>query len=166
MKQQIIVSGIGGQGILFLTRIIAGAGVSMGLEILTSETHGMAQRGGSVISFVKVGPFRSPLIRQGQGDIGLFLHADNLDVHQGLLRSGADLFVNTDKNGPYNNIVATELAREMGSGVLTNLIMLGFAAKHDSLFCGPEQLETAIREISRERFIDSNLAAFNRGLEG
>ena len=166
MKQQIIVSGIGGQGILFLTRIIAGAGVSVGLEIMTSETHGMAQRGGSVISFVKAGPFLSPLIRQGQGDIGLFLHADNLDVHQGLLRPGADLFVNTSNPGTYNNIAATELAREMGSAVLTNLIMLGFAAKHDSLFCGPKQLETAIREISRERFIDSNLAAFHRGLEG
>jgi len=166
MKQQIIVSGMGGQGVLFLTRIIAGAGVNMGLEIFTSETHGMAQRGGTVISFIKAGPFHSPLIRQGQGNIGIFLHIDNLDVHRGLLLPEANLYVNSEKNGLYKNIAATKLAREMGSSVLTNLIMLGFAARSNSLFCKPEQLETAIREISKERFVDSNLAAFRRGLEG
>ena len=66
MKQQIVVSGIGGQGVLFVTRILAEAAIERGMEVLTSETHGMAMRGGTVISHVKAGPFTSPLIRTGR----------------------------------------------------------------------------------------------------
>ena len=72
MKQQIIVSGLGGQGALTITRMLAEAAAALGSEVLTSETHGMAQRGGSVISMVKVGPFRGPLIPAGRGGVGLF----------------------------------------------------------------------------------------------
>jgi len=57
MKQQIIISGLGGQGVLFVTRILAQAGMEMGLDVLTSETHGMAMRGGTVLAHVKVGGF-------------------------------------------------------------------------------------------------------------
>ena len=71
MKQQIIVSGTGGQGILFLTRFFAEAAMMMKLQVLTSEIHGMAMRGGTVVSHVKVGPFKSPLVRAGQADAGL-----------------------------------------------------------------------------------------------
>ena len=60
MKQQIIVSGLGGQGALTLTRLLAEAAAAMGLAVITSETHGMAQRGGTVISMIKVGPFGVP----------------------------------------------------------------------------------------------------------
>ena len=94
MKQQIVVSGIGGQGVLFVTRILAEAAIEKGMEVLTSETHGMAMRGGTVISHVKVGPFTSPLIRAGQADIGLFLHAGNLEVHRGFLKPGGLIYMN------------------------------------------------------------------------
>ena len=70
MKQQIIVSGLGGQGALTLTRLLAEAAAAMGLSVITSETHGMAQRGGTVISMIKVGPFRGPLIPAGEADRG------------------------------------------------------------------------------------------------
>ena len=71
MKQQLIVSGIGGQGVLFLTRVIAQAAVNRQMPVLTAETHGMAQRGGTVLSTIKVGDFASPLIRAGQVGRGL-----------------------------------------------------------------------------------------------
>ena len=87
LKQQIIVSGLGGQGALTVTRLLAEAAAALGLEVITSETHGMAQRGGTVISMVKVGPFRGPLIPAGAADVGLFLAEKNLGVHRGL--SGA-----------------------------------------------------------------------------
>ena len=64
-KQQIVISGVGGQGVLFVTRLLAEAAIARGLPVLTSETHGMAQRGGSVVSHLKVGDFSSPLIRSG-----------------------------------------------------------------------------------------------------
>ena len=75
MKQQIIVSGLGGQGAVTLTRLLAEAALALGVPVLTSETHGMAQRGGTVISMVKAGDFRGPLVPPGPPDLGLFLHA-------------------------------------------------------------------------------------------
>ncbi len=99
MKQQIIVSGLGGQGALTLTRLLAEAAAAQGLPVITSETHGMAQRGGTVISMIKVGPFRGPLIPAGEADRGLFLHPKNLAVHRFYLRKGGAVFVNTRSPG-------------------------------------------------------------------
>ena len=73
--------------------LILGAGLAMGLDVLTAETHGMAQRGGTVLSTVKIGPFHSPLIRRGEADVALLLHADNLEVHRPYLRTSGRLFV-------------------------------------------------------------------------
>ena len=56
----------GGQGALTLTRLLAEAAAAMGLSVITSETHGMAQRGGTIISMIKAGPFRGPLIPPGK----------------------------------------------------------------------------------------------------
>ena len=79
--QQILISGVGGQGILFITRLMAEAAIYKGLPVLTAETHGMAQRGGIVMSHLKVGGFSSPLIRPGKADMLLLLHEENLEGH-------------------------------------------------------------------------------------
>ncbi|WP_305046740.1 2-oxoacid:acceptor oxidoreductase family protein [Geoalkalibacter sp.] len=165
MKQQIIVSGIGGQGVLFLTRVIAQAAVDRGLAVLTAETHGMAQRGGTVLSTIKVGDFHSPLIRSGQADVGLLLWEANLPVHQGLLKPEGRLLVNADKPGAGERIGATGLAREMGNAVLSNLILLGLALHEQALFCNAADCEQAIRTLAPEKFVAQNLAALHRGLE-
>jgi indolepyruvate ferredoxin oxidoreductase beta subunit len=64
--QQLIISGLGGQGVLFITKLLAGAAMAEDLPVFTSETHGMAQRGGNVISYLKIGDFSGPLIRPGR----------------------------------------------------------------------------------------------------
>ena len=110
MKQQIIVSGLGGQGALTLTRLLAEAAAAMGLPVITSETHGMAQRGGTVISMIKVGPFRGPLIPAGEADRGLFLHLKNLAVHRFYMRPGGAVFVNAAAPGDYLSVDARSLA--------------------------------------------------------
>jgi indolepyruvate ferredoxin oxidoreductase beta subunit len=166
MKQQIIVSGIGGQGVLFLTRVIAQAAVDQGLPVLTAETHGMAQRGGTVLSTIKVGDYHSPLIRTGQADVGLLLWEDNLAVHRSLLKPDGQLLINAVGEGEGTRIDAGGLAREMGNPVLSNLILLGLAVRTRALFCDVAQYEQAIRALAPERFLDQNLAAFRRGLEG
>ncbi len=97
MKQQIVVSGIGGQGVLFLTRVIAQVAVDQGIPVLTSESHGMAQRGGTVLSTLKVGDFAAPLIRTGQADVALLLWDANLPVHRSLLKEGGALLINSAK---------------------------------------------------------------------
>ncbi len=166
MKQQLIVSGMGGQGVLFLTRVIAEAGVRMGLEVLTAETHGMAQRGGSVISTVKIGTFHSPLIRRGCADVGLFLHPDNLEAHGTYLHAAGRCFVNTPGEGVADTVDATGLARALGSPVLANLILLGRAADSEALFCDPDQAWEAVRALSPGNRTAANLAALERGLTG
>jgi indolepyruvate ferredoxin oxidoreductase beta subunit len=164
LKQQIIVSGLGGQGALTVTRLLAEAAAALGLEVITSETHGMAQRGGTVISMVKVGPFRGPLIPAGAADVGLFLHGKNLGVHRGYLAPGARVFVNTAAPGDYLAVDARKLAEEMGSPVAANLVLLGYAVAKGGLFCGVELMEGLITEITPTRFRDTNLQAFRLGV--
>ncbi|WP_305042848.1 2-oxoacid:acceptor oxidoreductase family protein [Geoalkalibacter sp.] len=164
MKQQIIVSGIGGQGVLFLTRVIAQAAVDRGIPVLTAETHGMAQRGGTVLSTIKVGDFHSPLIRSGQADVGLLLWEANLAVHQGLLKPEGHLLINADKPGPGMRVDAGGLARELGNAVLSNLVLLGLAVREGALFCTAADCEQAIRTLAPEKFLAQNLAALHRGM--
>ena len=165
MKQQIIVSGLGGQGALTLTRLLAEAAAAMGLPVITSETHGMAQRGGTVISMIKVGPFRGPLIPAGEADRGLFLHPKNLPVHRFYLRDGAAVFVNVALPGDYRNVDARSLAAAHGlPAVAANLILLGFAAGKGGLFVGPDLLAEMIAAKTPERFREASLRAFQAGL--
>ncbi|MCD6527629.1 MAG: 2-oxoacid:acceptor oxidoreductase family protein [Desulfuromonas sp.] len=168
MKQQIIVSGIGGQGVLFLIRLIAQVAVNRGLAVLTSETHGMAQRGGTVLSTIKVGAFASPLIRAGQADVGLLLWDANLPVHAPLLRDGASLVINAEQSvagaQAKQCIAASRMARDMGNAVLANLILLGLAIQQQTLFCSAADCVQAIRQLAPERFVDQNLQAFQLGL--
>ncbi len=165
MKQQIIVSGTGGQGVLFLTRVLAQAGLDMGLEVLTSETHGMAMRGGTVISHVKVGPFRSPLVMRGCADTGLILHRGNLEFHGDFIRQDGFCIVNTDRAGSYLHVDALGRAREIGSLVVANLVLLGFAVREGALFCDASVMEGVIREVSQPRNLEMNLRGFERGLQ-
>jgi indolepyruvate ferredoxin oxidoreductase beta subunit len=165
MKQQIIVSGLGGQGALTLTRLLAEAAAAMGLPVITSETHGMAQRGGTVISMIKVGPFRGPLIPAGEADRGLFLHPKNLALHRFYLREGASVFVNAALPGDYLSVDARLLVETHGlPPVAANLILMGFAAGKGGLFAGPDLLATMIVAKTPERFREASLKAFQLGL--
>lgn len=164
MRQQIIISGMGGQGVLFITRVLAESAMLEGHDVLTSETHGMAMRGGTVISHVKVGPFESPLIRNGQADVGLFLNAGNLGIHGALIRPAGVSFVNTPQRGNYQSLNATDAAKELGAVVTLNLIMLGFATRKKAFFCCEETMRTSIRRISNPGQLELNMKAFEAGL--
>jgi indolepyruvate ferredoxin oxidoreductase, beta subunit len=166
MRQQIIVSGLGGQGALTLTRLLAEAAQAMGLPVITSETHGMAQRGGTVISMIKVGSFRGPLIPAGEADCGLFLHGKNLAVHRFYVRPGGTVFVNTALPGDYLGVDARFLAAAQGlPPVAANLILLGFAAGKGGLFVKPDPLAALIAANTPERFREASLKAFQAGLD-
>ncbi len=164
MRQQLIVSGIGGQGVLFLTRVIAQTAVNREMPVLTAETHGMAQRGGTVLSTIKVGDFASPLIRTGQADVGLFLWEANLPVHRPLLQEEGQILINADGAGEGQRIDASGIARDLGSAVLANLVLLGLAIRQKVLFCSAEECETAIRQLTPIKFAELNMAAFHKGL--
>jgi len=164
MKQQIIVSGVGGQGVLFLTRVIAQIAVNQGIPVLTSETHGMAQRGGTVLSTIKIGDFSSPLIRTAQADLGILLSEANLPVHHSLLKADGKLLINTEKDGEGIRIDAAKIARQLGNAVLLNLVLLGVAVNQKALFCTEAECVTAIKQLAPARFTEQNLVAFHTGL--
>jgi indolepyruvate ferredoxin oxidoreductase, beta subunit len=129
--QQIVISGVGGQGVLFVTRILAEAAIAKGLSVLTSETHGMAQRGGTVLSHLKVGTWTSPLIRLGQADGLLALKAENLAAHGAFLAPSGWTVVNdavpSAGGRPQFSVDADTIAANIGNSRSVNLVMLGAA---------------------------------------
>ena len=165
MKQQIVVSGIGGQGVLFLTRVIAQVAVDRGIPVLTSESHGMAQRGGTVLSTLKVGEFAAPLIRTGQADVALLLFEQNLAVHRNLLQESGGLYINATTPGEGDRIDASGIAREMGKAVLANLVLLGRVISREALFCTEDDCVQAINKLAPAKFVKQNLEAFFTGMK-
>ncbi len=165
MRQRIVISGRGGQGVLTLTRILAEAAAAARHEVITSETHGMAQRGGAVLSMVKVGPFHGPLISPGEAEVGLFLHAANLAVHGHYVRAGGAAFVNAADSNAHLAVDASGLASAAGAPVAANLALLGYAAGKGGLFGEPALFEAIIRAITSAKYLRSNLAAFSAGVE-
>jgi len=163
MNMQIAITGRGGQGVLFLTRILSECALEMGQEVIASETHGMAMRGGSVISTLKVGSFRGPLIRSGQAEVMLVLDAGSYDTFANLLSPKGTAFLNTASSTDHPHIDATDLAAKMGSPLMSNLVLLGFVLGHDQLFCKYAQVEEMAGKISPPRFKDANLQALRLG---
>ncbi len=133
MDSQIVISGLGGQGVLFVTGLLARACMDGGQKVLTSETHGMAQRGGTVISHLKLGAFNSPLIRPGYADLLIALKQENYDQHQGYLREDGKAVVNSpglfaeNQEGRIHTMDADSLAGLEQSPGSVNLFMLGGA---------------------------------------
>jgi indolepyruvate ferredoxin oxidoreductase beta subunit len=137
-RNQIVISGVGGQGVLFVTRLLAEAAIAKGLPVFTSETHGMAQRGGTVISHLKVGEFNSPLINPGQADGLIALKAENISQHGGYLKKDGWTTVNSPEPaeasaaGRLFFLDADRLARQMDDPKTLNLLMLGFTLRRIS----------------------------------
>jgi indolepyruvate ferredoxin oxidoreductase beta subunit len=158
-KQQIIVSGVGGQGVLFVTRLLAEAAIIRGLPVFTSETHGMAQRGGTVLSHLKVGDFASPLIRPAQADGMLVFKFENVAQHAAFLKSGGWAVVNSKNDSgqateiPVDRIDADTLAEKIGNPKAVNLIVLGFAlakseqmaGNRNKMFCSLAEIEAVLK---------------------
>lgn len=173
-SQQLIISGVGGQGILFITRLLAETAIAKGLPVLTSETHGMAQRGGVVISHLKVGDFSSPLVRPGQADGLISLKPENVGLHRHFLRAGGWITANAlpiaivEDEFPVKTVDADSLAMGLGNPQAVNLIVLGRAlAGPGRLFCTAKEVEKAIRsKLARKpALLEGALAAFQAGLD-
>jgi indolepyruvate ferredoxin oxidoreductase beta subunit len=179
IQQQVIISGVGGQGVLFVTRLLAEAAINKGLPVFTSETHGMAQRGGTVLSHFKVGDFSSPLIRPLQADILILLKAENLKQHGPFLKSDG-WAVSNGTNGLENDsqtavrtIDADALAQEIANPKAVNLIVLGFAlataekaaADDKRLFCSSKDIRNVLKNRfgKNEKMLNASLKALEAG---
>ena len=163
--QQVIISGLGGQGVLFVTRVLADTALRLGFSVFVSETHGMAQRGGNVISHLKIAKkgretLASPLVRPGRADVLLALHPESFAVHGFYLNpEGGAAFCNAKEPAPGCCCLdATGIATELGSVVSANLVLLGFAAAGGGLFCGPDDIEATLESYGGKRLETSRAA--------
>lgn len=140
MKTQVVIAGLGGQGIVLAARVLAEAAHLEGSEVLCSETHGMAQRGGSVLAHVRIGGFRSPAVPRGCADAALCLSPTERDRARAYLR-------------PDGAFVEAE----------SNMELLGRAAAACAGLPSADAQRAAIAAVSRDSA--RHLDAFARGFE-
>ena len=171
IQQQIVISGVGGQGVLFVTRLMAEAAIRKGLPVLTSETHGMAQRGGTVISHLKVGAYSSPLIRTGQADVLLAMKDEGAAQHGHYLhRDGWAVVNGADGADGWRRLAAADLAHQIGNPRAVNLVVLGGAlaegASHP-LFCTAEDIRAVLAErlAAKPALLEKSYKALDAGLQ-
>lgn len=187
MKKNIILAGVGGQGILSIAAIIDWAALEMGLNIKQAEVHGMSQRGGAVQSHLRISDREmfSDLIPLKGADI--ILSVEPMEAlrylpylsQKGKVVTATDTFVNIT-NYPQIEEILAELDKtnhpvlvdiktitcEIGNHKAGNILMLGAASPY--LEIEPELLEKGIKTLfSRkgEAIVNSNIAAFRRGKE-
>jgi indolepyruvate ferredoxin oxidoreductase beta subunit len=193
MKEfNIVVAGVGGQGILLAAEILGTAALKEELNVRVSEIHGMAQRGGSVISNIRIGEnVLAPTILEGSADVllgfepletvrnlkftsknTLILMNDEPVSPSGLttkMMSYASLDEITEKiNGFTRNVVimkAAELAKEAGSVLTRNAVLIGGLAATGKMPVKIESLKQAIRELVPTRYLEMNMKAFELGYE-
>ena len=187
--RNVLLAGVGGHGVLALSRIVAEGALAAGFDVRKSEIHGMSQRGGSVVSEVRYGEdVRSPLIPEAAADVFVSLELLEALRHLHRLRPGGLLLVNDQRitpaptgSGPVDYpedaverlreaaqgariLPAHEIAVELGEPRATNMVMLGaFAAFTPEIAATvwTQMIETTFRPTLRA----VNLAAFQRGLE-
>ena len=186
MQKNIIISGVGGQGILTMASIIDLAAMNLGLNVKQAEVHGMSQRGGAVESHLRISSDEifSDLIPKGKADIILSIEPMESLRYLPFLSPDGVIVTATE---PYINITAYPdmqklldtiaaaanhvfvnadvLAKEAGSAKSYNVVMLGAAAPY--LEIETEELEKAIEMFfSRkgQEMVDMNIKAFRLGL--
>lgn len=187
MKRDIILSGVGGQGILSIATVIGRAALAQGLRIKQAEVHGMSQRGGDVQSNLRISSseIRSDLIPRGAADVIISLEPMEALRYLPWLAGDGWVITNTTPlvnipDYPAEEALRRELeklphvvildvdalARAAASPRSANMALLGAAAPF--LEIGPEKLEAGIRDIfarKGEAVVETNLAAFRAGLE-
>jgi len=172
MKYQVVIAGIGGQGAVFLVKVLSIAASLKDQKCLGTENHGMSQRGGSVSCYVKVGDFYSPAIDQGQADLLIALEANEaLRNIQYLKRDGGTIIVNADdkfeKTG-YETIAIDAFSkakkREFPIQAL-NVYMLGITLARDPHFpFSKDDIEEAIR-IMNPKVSTQNIKVLHQAME-
>jgi len=189
VKQDILICGVGGQGTVLASRVLAAAAMEAGHPVHSAETIGMAQRGGSVTSHIRIGAGAwSPLIPPGGADMLLAFEPAEAVRNLSFLRPEGIAIVNTAATRPvgaslkdtgYDGremvawlkdrcacvFVDGEAAcRPFGSARYLNIVLLGAALGTGRLELTEELIRNQIRRYVPARFLETNLKAFEAGL--
>lgn len=186
-KANILIVGVGGQGTLLASVLLGNLALMNGYDVKLSEVHGMAQRGGSVVTHVKISEetVNSPLIEEGDADI--IIAFEELEAYRWLpyLKKGGTMYVNTqqilpmpvilgqveypdgimarleEKTGTVKAFDALRIAEECGSVKAVNVVLLGAASKEMPF--DEEAWIKVIEENVKPKFIELNKKAFEMG---
>ncbi len=150
----ITVAGLGGQGVLLTTDVLAEAAFLAGFDVKKSEVHGMSQRGGSVSSEVRFGSkVASPMIPSGESDFLLVLETTQIELNKPQLKDGGLLLT-------IDEIDTAKLSNAKSS----NIAMLGKLSTH--LEIPVECWIQALRNTLPAKIFEVNFESFNKGREG
>ena len=185
--KNIMIVGVGGQGTLLTSRILGGITVENGYDVKLSEVHGMAQRGGSVVTYVRYGEkVPEPIVEEGQADVLIaferlealryahFLKKDGviivndqridpMTVVTGLAEYPENIIENLSNEHKVIAVNAMNEALKFGNSRVFNVIILGVAAKHMD-FEKDKWIEV-IKATVPPKTVDINIAAFEKGYE-
>lgn len=187
MTKNIMIVGVGGQGSLLASKLLGHLLLSEGYDVKVSEVHGMSQRGGSVVTYVRFGDkVYSPVIDKGEADFIVSFEKLEAARYVEYLKEGGRIVVNTQEIDPMPVITGAvsypenliekmealgiqvdamdclSLAETAGSAKAVNLVLMGRLSKYFDI--PREKWEQAIRECVPEKFIELNLKAFAMGL--
>ena len=188
MTKNILIVGVGGQGTLLASKVMGKVFLDSGYDVKVSEVHGMSQRGGSVVTYVRYGDeVYSTLIDKGEADILLSFEALEAARWLPYLKKDGVVITNTQRLNPMSVVMGTAtypddildkikavgvkpievdalaLAEEAGSAKSVNVVLLGIAAKKIGL---DKQLWLdAVKSTVPLKTVDMNVAAFEKGYE-
>ncbi len=184
--KSVMIVGVGGQGTLLASRILGNVAINEGYDVKMSEVHGMAQRGGSVVTYVKYGDkVHSPIISEGEADI--IVSFEELEAYRWLsyLKKDGTLIVNTQQIEPMPVIIGAEKypenivnkieaktdgiisvdalakANEAGNSKAVNVVLLGVLAKNSGI--NKDKWIDAVKATVPAKFLEVNLKAFELG---
>jgi indolepyruvate ferredoxin oxidoreductase beta subunit len=189
----VIVTGVGGQGNVLITQFIGRALVKAGHHVTIGETYGASQRGGAVMSHLRISRETQygPLIPEGgahvivglepletlrvlaqYGNPEVIVIANSRPVHPLAVTTGAAEYPEREQVATMLEqlsshawlIDATDIALDLGAGILANVVMLGALVGSGTLPVGPETFEPELRESLPADKLDMNLQAFRRGI--
>jgi indolepyruvate ferredoxin oxidoreductase, beta subunit len=189
LKLDTIFSGVGGQGIVVLSDIYCEAAMLDGFDVAKAEVHGMAQRGGSIVAYARIGDIvESPLIETGKADV--LVGFEILETVRALpmLKKNGDIVVNlkyiqpsclgsakpkrTEEliellktKGKVHTVDGARLAEKLGNPLVVNTILLGALSALPENPVKKESFEKAIAGRLKEKYINVNLRAFQSGRE-
>lgn len=190
MRANLVIAGVGGQGTVLAAKLVARAAMDVGLDVRTSETIGMAQRGGSVVSHVRIAdaPIASPLMPPGSADTLLGFEPGEAVRCLPFLKPGGTVVVNARTVAPVTAALAqTEysgqtmidylrqcggqvvvidgdaICAEIGSPKVINVALIGAAAAAGALGLALDKIEDALRKSLRPKLVDMNVKALHAG---
>lgn len=183
----IVLCGVGGQGTVLASKLIAAAAMDKGLDVMSAETIGMAQKGGSVFSHLRVGrKVHTPMIAKGTADIIIAFEPAEAVRMLPYLKEGGSVIVNSHAVKPVTSVLkdsgydgsemvgylkenvenltvidCEKACREIGSPKVTNMVLLGAAVRSGVLDFTMEEITETMKRMVKPQFQEANVAALN-----